>query len=109
MRNYKQKMNKYRLPKERYRQLRDFCLNADDNETEIIKSAVSAAFDGKYDPLEYWILAHITLPDYNWAKMESMYIHCNRDTFRLRRARAYYELDKLLSQKGRLLGSQKAL
>lgn len=105
MRNYKQKMDRYRLPKERYRELRAFCLNADSNEMNIIESAVSAAFDGKYDPLEYWMLSHITSPDFNWAKMEAMHIHCNRDTFRLRRARVYYELDKLLLQEGRLLGT----
>lgn len=34
MRNYKQKMNKYRLPKERYRELKFYCCSADNEKFE---------------------------------------------------------------------------
>lgn len=99
MRNYKQKMNKYRLPKARYRELKEFCLSADNDRFEVIEAAIRATFGTVNDPLAYYIELSMTNVDCNWAKLEIMRIPCNRDTFRLYRAKVYFNLDMIL--KGR--------
>lgn len=96
MRNYKQKMNKYRLPKDRYRELKFFCCSADNEKFEVIDAAIRAVFGTVNDPLAYYIQLDMT-EDYNWAKLEVMQIPCSRDTFRLYRAKVYYMLDKILT------------
>ena len=89
-------MNKYRLPKDRYRELKSFCRSADNSKFEIIDAAIKAAFGTVNDPLAYYIELDMT-KDCNWAKLEVMQIPCNRDTFRLYRAKVYYMLDKILT------------
>ncbi len=57
-----------------------------------------ATFGTVNDPLAYYIELEMTSVC-SWAKLESMQIPCNRDTFRIYRAKAFFNLDKIL--KGR--------
>lgn len=98
MRNYKEKMKRYRLPKERYRELRDFCLCSDLQDRILIEMALSTVFNDKPDALSVFIYKHVISTDYTWAKMEFLQIPCNQDTFRLYRAKFYFELDNILTK-----------
>lgn len=94
MRDYKRKMDKYRLPQRRCEELREFCLCAGHDEREIIETAVRMTAD---DGLCVWLYKHVVSTDYRWAKMEADGLPCGRDTFRVLRARFYWNLDGLLN------------
>lgn len=98
MRNYKEKMNRYRIPKERYNELRKFCLCSDCGKRSIIETALLNTFSSKEDELSKHLYKHITSARCSWTELEVGGIPCNRDTFRLYRAKFYYELDKILKQ-----------
>lgn len=92
MRNYKAKMQKYRLPPERYRQLRDFCLCAGREEHIYIEMALAETCS---DNLSKWLYRHVASTDYGWLQMEADSLPCSRDTFRIYRAKFYWTLDRL--------------
>lgn len=96
MRNYKAKMALYRLPVERYRELRQYCLNSGRNECLIIEKALHNAFGD--DGIGKYIFLHVTSTDYKWGKLEEEMIPCSRHTFNIYRAKFYYELDKALKR-----------
>lgn len=97
MRDYKAKMQMYRLSSIRYAELRRFCLNANRNDLICIEAALSETVK---DELATWLYKHVVSTDWTWAKMESEGLPCNRDTFRVYRAKFYYNLDRILT--GRL-------
>ena len=95
MRDYKAKMQKYKLPPGRYRKLREFCLCSDMEERIYIEMALAETCS---DGLAEWLYRHVVSTDYGWAKLETGGLPCNRDTFRVYRARFYWELDKILKR-----------
>lgn len=94
MRNYKGKMDKYRLTPERYEVVRDYCLTTKDH--GLIKLAISIAA-GDIAP---WMLKHLTNKEYLYPQMELDSIPCNGDTFRIKRQRVYYTLSRMMESKG---------
>ena len=98
VRNYKAKMALYRLPAERYKELRQYCLNSSKNERIIIETALQNAFGD--DGIAPYILKHVVSTDYRWSRLEAEQIPCSRDTFCLYRAKFYSELDKLVKRGG---------
>lgn len=69
MRNYRQKMSRYRLGKARYRELRDYCLCAGRDERMIIESAAADAAD---EVIGRYILQHVLLPTAAWLRCVRM-------------------------------------
>lgn len=98
MRNYKAKIAKYRLPKQRYTYLREYCLNSDRGERLVIETAILNAFGD--DQIGKFIYRHVVSTDFNWPALEANHIPCSRDTFRIYRAKFFYELDQLLKRGG---------
>ena len=96
IRDYKKKMKLYQIDKERYHELRSFC-KTKEAESYIIK-ALTLEFEEAPDMLALWIYHHVTDEKYNWSYMEANNIPCNRDTFRIYRAKFFYELDQLLKR-----------
>lgn len=96
MRDYKRKMDMYRLPKRRYQRLRNYCHRTDDEAQTIIGQAIGLVTK---DALALWLYRHVTERDYSWASMETDGLPCTRDTFRVYRAKFYWELDKLVPKK----------
>ena len=86
----------YRLPAERYRELRQYCLNSGRNERLTIGTALCNAFGD--DGIGKYIYLHVTSTDYKWEKLEAEQIPCCRHTFNIYRAKFYYELDKALKR-----------
>ena len=97
MRNYKQKMFRYRLDKARYRELRDYCLCAGRDERMIIESAAADAAD---EVIGRYILQHVLSTDRSVVALRADGMPCNDDTFRVYRARFFWILDQRL----RLIG-----
>lgn len=97
MRDYKVKMQMYKLSPERYAELREFCLCSDLDERVYIEMALQETVN---DELASWLFKHVISTDWTWARMESEGLPCNRDTFRVYRAKFYYHLDRILT--GRL-------
>ncbi len=93
MRDYKGKMARYKLSKPRYAQLRRFCLRRDIRTRMVVMKAMEKTTD---DVLRTWIFRHVTSESYGLDAMEADGMPCNRDTFRVYRARFYWELDKIL-------------
>lgn len=94
MRDYKRKMDRYRLPKAKYTQLRAFCQTEDAE--QYILDALQLEFGEAPDTLAMWIYRHVTRTDCTWAYMEAHQIPCSRDTFRYYRAKFYYCLDQAI-------------
>lgn len=96
MRDYQAKLAAYKLPDERVRQLREYCLQADGLARDIIEAA---AYEAAPDALAGYLIKHVTSTDYPWRALKADNIPCNRDTFHLRRARFYcilsHKLDAL--------------
>ena len=100
MRDYKVKMDRYRLPDVRYRALRAYCKRG---ATEEIRGALKKTGGGT---LSCWIEKHVCLKGWRWSRLQAAGVPCNEDTFRLYRAKFYWELDKLVGdvdETGRLL------
>lgn len=98
MRDYKKKMNRVRLPRERYSQLREYCLTAGHDEKMMIDCALSSVDCGGLDA---WIRRHVTSEFWGWKRLQASGIPCNEDTFRVYRAKFYYMLDQTLTETGR--------
>lgn len=94
MRNYKAKMAAYRLPKPRYAELREFCLCSDSDDRQYIIRALEETVN---DDLSRWLFLHVVSTDYGWTRMEAEGLPCSRDTFRVYRARFYWNLDRILN------------
>lgn len=93
MRNYKQKIARYRLNQERYKELKAYCSKGPSPD---VKKAISMTCD---DCLSGWIERHVCTSKWNLKRMQAAGLPCNADTFRVYRARFYYNLDKVLSDK----------
>ena len=90
MRDYKRKMDSYRLDKARYEYLRSYCRKGATCE---IKTALKNTGGGT---LTNWIEKNVCQKGWGWTRMQAAGIPCNSDTFRLYRARFFWELDRLL-------------
>lgn len=93
MRNYQAKLASLKLPDERIKELREYCLQADGLDRDIIEAA---AHEAAPDALAGYLIKHVTSTDYPWRALKAERIPCNRDTFHLRRARFYAILDRKL-------------
>lgn len=97
MRNYSAKANVYRLPHERMKELRAFCLSARGDDFELIRDV---AEDTVNDALARWIILSVATDQWPWARCEANGIPCSRQTFRIYRMRFYWLLDRTLKQMG---------
>ena len=94
MRDYKKKMDAVKLPPDRYRELRRFCLAANSESAyQVIKSAAEEVTD---DALAAYIAAHVTSKNHKITDMIGEGMPCNADTFRVYRARFFWRLDRKL-------------
>ena len=93
MRNYKQKMDLYRLPKDRYKELRQYCLCADRFDRMIIESAIADVTD---EVVGQYILRHVVSTDCSVTAMIAAGMPCGADTFRVYRAKFFWLLDQRL-------------
>ena len=91
MRNYTDKAREVRLPKEREKELREWCLRARGDDLELIRDV---AFDATQDALSEWIVLSVTSVRWPWARLEANHRPCSQQTFRLYKMRFYYLLDK---------------
>lgn len=98
MRDYKRKMNLYRIPKDRYRELRQYCLCADRYDRMIIESAIADVTD---EVLGSFILRHVLSTDCGISSLQADGLPCNADTFRIYRAKFFWLLDQRLKYFGR--------
>lgn len=88
MRDYKRKMDQYRLPKDQYRELRAFCKTK--GAEPFVLDALRLEFGEATDTLQMWIFRHVTQEGCTWEYMNSRQIPCSIDTFRFYRAKFYY-------------------
>lgn len=93
MRGYKEKMNKYRLPNARTKDLRCWCLQSGPAGRAIIEAAANEACG---DALARWIVRHVTSINADYARLKLDKIPVGVDMFRVYRARFYWLLDKKL-------------
>lgn len=98
MRDYKRKMDQYRLPKAKYIQLRAFC-QTEDAEPYIL-DALQLEFGEAPDALAMWIYRHVTRTDFTWAYMESRNIPCGKETFYFYRCKFYWYLAQVVGKNG---------
>lgn len=87
MRNYKEKMSRYRIPKDRYRKLKEYC--AENGNDGRITIALKRTTD---DALAAYIRKQVT-ESCSLAALEAAGLPCNRDTFRVYRAKFFWTLD----------------
>ena len=90
MRDYRKKMAKYRISRERYVQLRNLCM--DPQKRELVEAALKAMGDSG---LSKYILLHVTTKQWEWRHLEAAGIPCSADTFRIYRAKFYWFLDSM--------------
>lgn len=91
MRDYKRKMDAFRLSPERYQKLRRYCLTAGGKEREVIDQTAAEVTDsvmGRY------IAQHVTCAKYSVTAMMADGMPCGADTFRIYRAKFFWALDK---------------
>lgn len=93
MRDYKGKMDKYRISDGRYEALREYCLNAGERDEKYIREALSHTCN---DALASYIYRHVTTRGYGLERMQADRMPCNADTFRLYRARFFWNLDRII-------------
>lgn len=97
MRDYKAKMDQYRLSDDLYNSLRELCRNYEQL-SQRDKRAVDDAFlemrgSGEdVDILATWVYWHVTSDRYTWPYMEARGIPCTQDTFRVYRAKFFWLL-----------------
>lgn len=87
MRNYKGKMERYRLPASRYRELKAYCVQH--RRSPKITEALRRTTD---DALAAYIRKQVT-ESCSLAALEAAGLPCNRDTFRVYRAKFFWTLD----------------
>ena len=98
MRDYKRKMDQYRLPQEQYKKLRAFCRTEEAD--PFILSALSQEFGEATDAMQWWIYHHVTRTDFTWAYMESRNIPCGKETFYFYRCKFYWYLAQVVDENG---------
>ncbi len=89
MRDYRKKMQRYKLDKERYDHLRTLCRQAESS--EIVESAISAVGE---PGLSFYLRMHVT-KGWKWRRLAAAGVPCSGDTFRVYRAKFYWYLDGL--------------
>lgn len=94
MRNYKQKMDKYRLPKSRRLICSAFCHTTNAERLQTVADVLEEEFGE--DAIRHWIYYNVVL-GWNWAKLESERVPCSQDVFRIYRARFFFALDRKLN------------
>lgn len=94
MRNYKQKMDKYRLPPGRMNYLRNYCQHAGDGQKQTIKKVLLSVTD----PVIADFLFMNVCKGKRWRHLEAHGIPCCGDTFRFYRMMFYYHLDRELQK-----------
>lgn len=94
LRNYKRKMERYRLNQNRYKELKAYCRKGPSPE---ISQALKMTCD---DCLSDWIERHVCMSTWPLKRMRAAGLPCTDDTFRVYRARFYYNLDRVLSRNG---------
>ena len=97
MRDYKAKMEMYKLPDDVYEQLRSFCLDAPLSDRVYIEMALDEAIG---DELSRYMYRHVVSTDYSFTQMELDGLPCGHDTFRIYRAKFYYSLYNILKRGG---------
>ena len=95
MNGYKEKMNRYRHDKETMIKLKEYCFSTRDY--TIIKQALANTFHPD-DIINDYMFKHVTIKNYEWAKLECDALPCCRDTFRLYRAKFFYNLNERLKE-----------
>lgn len=91
MRDYKRKMDAFRLSPERYQKLRRYCLTAGAKEREVIEQTAAEVTD---DVMARYITEHVTSSEYGVTSMLADGMPCGADTFRIYRAKFFWVLDK---------------
>lgn len=94
MRNYKQKMDLYRLPPGRMNHLRYYCQHAGDGQQKTIKKVLLSVTD----PVIADFLFMNVCKGKRWRHLEAHGIPCCGDTFRFYRMMFYYHLDRELQK-----------
>ena len=89
MRDYRKKMQRYKLDKERYDHLRTICRQAES--AEIVESAISAVGE---PGLSFYLRMHVT-KGWKWRRLAAAGVPCSGDTFRVYRAKFYWYLNAL--------------
>ena len=100
MRNYRGKMELYRLDPARKKVLRQWCRQPEHRaQVEVVMAETCDVVLGRY------ILMHVA-DDWKWAKLEANRIPCSVDTFRVYRAKFYFLLDQALSRANASKGAE---
>lgn len=92
MRDYKGKMSKYRLSPERYQEVRNYCLEAEDD------TLIRHAIDFVAGDVAPWMLKHVRSTRYVFPQMDLDGLPVSHDLFRIKRQRVYFYISMLLSQ-----------
>nr|WP_325300334.1 hypothetical protein [uncultured Dysosmobacter sp.] len=93
MRGYKEKMAEYRLPTDRTKELRRWCLQSGAAGRPTIEAAANEACG---DALARWIVRHVTTVNAGYERLKQDKIPVGVDMFRVYRARFFWLLDKKL-------------
>lgn len=94
MRNYKKKMLKLELSKERLQELRLYCKFAGHKQQRTLAQAATKA--AKDEVMADFILRHVGPKQEGFAKLEADGMPCCKDNFYFMRARFYKALDMML-------------
>ena len=94
MRGYMEKMAECRLPPDRTKELRRWCLRPGRGGRKIIEATANEACG---DALARWIVRHVTSINADYARLKLDGIPVGVDMFRVYRARFYWLLDKKLT------------
>jgi len=89
LRNYKQKMDKYRLPPGRMNHLLHYCQHAGDGQRKTIKKVLLSVTD----PVIADFLFMNICEGKRWRHLEAYGIPCCSDAFRIYRRKFFYYLD----------------
>lgn len=94
MRNYSGKMKKYWIPTHRYRNLKELCVNH--KEDPRIDAALKKTTD---EVIAEYIRRQVT-ESCSMAALEADGMPCNRDTFRVYRAKFFWVLNEITMKRG---------
>lgn len=91
MRDYKGKMEKYRIPKSRRALLIAYCRTTNEERLQRIQDVLDEEFLD--DAITWWLFQSI-VNRWTWEKLELSSVPCGQDTFRLYRARFFWALNR---------------
>lgn len=89
MRDYKKKLQRYKLDKERYNYLRALC--KDPGRADLVNQAIEAI--GEPGLSDY--VRHHVIHSWKWQRLTAAGIPCSSDAFRIYRARFFWFLDSI--------------